>query len=699
MRCQKLMKNKILAFFLLLTLFAPCFAQELKLPSPSKGDFIYFTADETTFDQTSGNVDLKGNVEIVQDDGKTVRKISGEHILIFTEQQLLMSDGPVKIQDDKGVLTASDVKFDLNSRTVIMQQISGDYYPIRVLSTESTQSDNGSYILKDAVLTCCNREKPHYNLYVGKAKITPGKRLIAYNAIVRIGDIPIFYLPVAYRSLNTDRVLTSYIDFDQSGNTGFGFLTSTVYSAGQFRAIGNLDYYTKSGIGYGMEVAYHDPQKFRGSLQAYTIYDKVQDKQRWGVNGGYWWEAYDSSDSLNKGTGAIYFSQLELREVSDADFNDDFFRSNPYVVSPDKLARASIVRQSNASTFRVSYTKRSQLNENDKTFSNSEEILPKVDLLFNPFALGNTGIINNVSFGFNNTKIEDYDYVQYAHGRWVSQKDFKLHPNFTLTPKVFYDQQVILKDPNNNNDDSFVGRYGTDINFRSDLITGMLDIGYRYTRKMQSSSLPPNPQNPNADEEENLFYIQNYFLPTPNLYFRLGTGYDINDNNQSWDPKYRVVPIIAEAGFFSPITGTNFFVQNVYDINNGNQAFIMDTTFMTKSGSYANLGIANYSTDRSSYLVTTKFVLAPKGFTWRADMGVDFDLNGDAFHAYSKHIRIYKDFHDVGLMLGVRDRNQNLSFTFRINVFCGKQEKRAVDQAIDDYWYPWRDERLLRDNF
>jgi hypothetical protein len=474
-----------------------------------------------------------------------------------------------------------------------------------------------------------------------------------------------------------------------------------VYSKNNFRAAANIDYYTKSGLGYGAEVAYDNPQKFRGTLQAYTIHDDNMGEQRWGVNGGYWWQVHDSSDSLNKTGGAIYFSQLETRDVSDPEFNDDFFRSNPYVVSPDQITRASVVRQSRVSTLRLGYNNRRELNPDGETYSNAEENLPKVDWIFNPFAVNMLGgIVNSVSFSLNNAKIGNYDFVQYMQGKWVASRDFKPHRNFTLTPSAWYEQQAILKDPTNNNEDKFVARYGGQFNWRSALITGLLDIGYRYEKRTTSGSLTTDTDAFDNGEESNSIYVQNYYIPAPNFYFKMAGGYSLRNSLESWDITQRLEPVVAEAGYYSPLSGTNFFLQNVYDAHAGNQAFVLNTTFKSFDGSYANFGAANYSTDRDTFLFTTKFLVAPKNWTWHADMGLDFSVSDSVLHAYSKHVRITKDFHDFSIMAGVRDRNQNLSFSLRINIICGKsQGQPEASRRIDNYWYPWRAEGLARDNF
>ena len=693
------MKNKLLAAFCLLLAGANLLAEDFELPAPTKGEFIYYTADETVYDKNNSVVAIKGNAEIFIEDGQTTRVIKGDDIQVHLKEQLLISNGTTVIEDEKGVFTSNGIKFDMASKALLMEDIKADYSPIRVLSTKSMEAKDGEYILRDANITCCDFEKPHYTLYVGKADLIPGDRIWATNAVVKYGKVPVFYLPFVYRSLNADRLFTTYVDFDQSDNTGFGFLTSTVYAKNDFAVKGNLDYYTRSGIGYGAEISYEDPQRFRGSLQAYTIYDKVKEEQRWGIDGGYWWEVADTSDSLNKGSGAIYFSQFETRNVSDADFYDDFFRSNPYVVSPDQLTRFSVARQSGWDTFRIGYTRREQLNENDKTYSNAEEYAPKVDLIFNPFVINGTGgIVNNFSVGFNNAQIEDYDFVQYLNASWRSSKDIKLHPNFTLTPSGYYYQDAILKDPTNNDEDTFVGRYGGELNLRSNLITGLLDIGYRYTKRSASGSLT-NIEYQGLDEEENLIYIQNYYMLGQNFYFRLASGYDLRNSQEGWDAKYRIEPITAEAGYFSPKTGAHFYLQNIYDVHEGNQAFVLDSIFKSIGDSYATFGMTNYSTDRNNFLFTSKFLIAPKNMTWRADMGIDVSANDSSLYAYSKHIKIYKDFHDISVMVGLRDRNQNLSFSFRINILCGAGEKNKALRQADEYWYPWRDDRMIRDNF
>ena len=694
-------KNKILIslFFLLTGAFAFC--QSSNLPAPDKEDFIYFTADEISYNTKTGVAELSGNALVSVNKDNDQYNIMGDGFEIIPKEQTISSSGPVTLQNNDGTFSLKDFSYNTKSKSVVVDDFSAQYGPMRIISAEKFSGDEHTYILKKARLTCCDKEEPHYTLSLNKATLKPEESISGTNAVGRLGKVPVLWLPYFYRSLRNDHIFTTYLDFGQSANTGLALLTSTVYSKGNFAATGNLDYYTKAGLGYGLNLGYDDPKKFRGDIQTYTIKDNVMDKQRWGINGGFWWEMYDSSDSLNNENGAIYFAQFKTRTVSDPEFNNDFFRNNPYVVSPDKLVQTSLVRQSRVSNFRLSYYDISKLDEMTKTFYNYKTDLPEIAWTFTPFVLPKTGgIVNNLNFSFNNTKYnerttDDNDFLQYFKATWRSSKSVRLSRFFTLTPSVFYNQEIGFKDPVSQEKDNYVGRYGAEVNFRSNLPTGALDFGYRYKHRTTDKVLVVDEyQNVFNREEQNNFYIQNYFMPTQNFYFKVASGFDIGKDKNSWDITERLTPLLAEIGFFNQKTGTNFFAQNLYDFANGNQAFVLNTTFRDPrdpENMFITLGITNYKTTRNSFLFTTQFAIAPKNSTWRADMGLDFEIKDSSIHGYSKHILVYKDFHDFNVMLGVRDRSQNLSFNFMINVRCGgPAQDTPAQQRINQYWYPWQ---------
>ena len=53
--------------------------------------------------------------------------------------------------------------------------------------------------------------------------------------------------------------------------------------------------------------------------------------------------------------------------------------------------------------------------------------------------------------------------------------------------------------------------------------------------------------------------------------------------------------------------------------------------------------------------------------------------------------------HDAQAEFTIRDRNDNLSFAFRINILCGGNKRLQGQIPEDAYWYPWRSQGDLRD--
>ena len=74
------MKNKLLAAFCLLLAGGNLLEEDFEQPAPTKGEVIYYTADENVFDKNNSVVAIKGKAEKFIEDGQTTRGIKGADI-------------------------------------------------------------------------------------------------------------------------------------------------------------------------------------------------------------------------------------------------------------------------------------------------------------------------------------------------------------------------------------------------------------------------------------------------------------------------------------------------------------------------------------------------------------------------------------------------------------------------------------------
>ncbi len=721
---------------LLLLICAPlAVAQERTLPAPDNDGFIYFTADNATVEPDAKKVNLTGNVTLIQKtpEGKK-RTVTGENITYDQLNTTLTSVGPVTLEDGQGsILRGENISGNYTTKDFTADNITTEYPPIRVLGAKEISSKNGKKILRHAEVTCCDCEKPHYTLSVGKLTVSPQKRVFGTNAVMRLDGFPVMYLPVFWRSLDSQKPWTTYVDFTQSNKVGFGVLTSSVFHPVLgLRPILNVDYYTKSGVGFGGGLTAITSPTLRGSGEFYYINDHnahdlaLASTKRWGLQGGYWWEMYDSSDHLNNPTGALYQFQTQFRKVSDPYFNDSFFRSNPYIFMPDQETNAAIGRQTRRTTMRVSYQEKEIFAWNKQEFMAQKRVLPEVKYMLLPFNDPWLKLSHRFETDFNNTSSLIYQnniptkegpYKSQAHARWTTEKSIRLSRAFTFLPTVFYDQQVILEDDNYNKKDAWVGRLGTNLNLQTHSFLGTTDFGYQFTKRLSTGTVSSDHLSPDKGIEQNRLYINNYYRPTFHTHIRVGTGFNLSNytydlsngygHEVTWEHlKERIEPLLLEWGYNSPDGTVNFFIQDQYDLIKKNIYFIAQSNFNIK-GQFIGLGLNNfadytdpeslYTTNADRYTVTTTWGLRPKSKKWSADLGIDASLFRGSLVGFNKFARLVRNFHDARLDFTVRNRNKNLSFALRFTVLCGSKNRDNAALPEDTYWYPWRKEGDLRD--
>lgn len=716
-----------LHYLVILSVLCPAlaFAQDQKLPAPPGQDgFIYFTADNASVDPISKKVNLKGNVVITQETkDKKHRVVTGEDITLDQAKTQISSAGTMTVKTADATLTGQDMSVNYTTKDFTAHNIATQYPPLRVINAEEISSKNGKEVLRGATLTCCDNPDPHYTLSVGKLSVSPEKRVFGTNAVMRLDGFPVLYVPVFWRSLESQKPFTTHVDFTQSKKIGFGVLTSTVFDPVLgFRPKLNLDYYTKSGVGIGTELMAVTTPTLQGTGEFYYIHDNAspvelgkEETNRWGMRGGYWWEMADSSDHLNNEHGALYQLQTQFRMVSDPYFNDSFFRGNPYIFMPDQQTNFSVSRQTRRSTLRVSYDQQDIYDWNKMKFIAQTRTLPEIKYMLHPVNL--LGLSHRIEAGFDNTSYMEESFRRSGNARWTAEKAVRLARGFTFTPSVFYDQTVTFADPQYESKDSWVGRIGTDLNVQTETLLGTTDFGYRYTKRLSTNTVTTDQHSLDRGEERNKIYLSNYYRPSFNTYVRFETGFNLANTTTNlqtgvqrelgWEHlKSRVEPLLLEGGYNSPNGNFRFFVQDIYDLQEKNQAFITQLDFIYKRqiigfglNNFANHEdiASQYRTYSDRYTFTTSLGIRPNNPNWFIDGGFDFQIQDKSFTGFNKMLRVSRTFHDARLELTVRDRNQNLSFAFRVNVLCGGDPRKQRALPEDQYWYPWRSENDLRD--
>ena len=725
--------KRFLAVILLLACAAVTFAADRTLPPPDDDAFIYFSADQAQVEPETKVISLDGNVTLIQKtpEGDT-RTVTADNLRVDQLGTQISSQGPVRIEDGKGgVVTGNNLSVNYTTQDFQAENMTTDYPPLRVLSAKEISSKNGTKILRHATVTCCDKPDPHYTLSVSKLSISPAQRVFGTNAVLRLNHIPILYLPVFWRSLDSQKPWTTYVEFTQSNKTGFGILTTTTFpEIWLLKPKLNLDYYTKSGLGVGTELAAVASEKLRGTGEFYFIDDhadyndfSLNNSNRWGVQGGYWWEMYDSSNHFNNPTGALYQFQTRFRMVSDPYFYDSFFRSNPYIFMPDQDTNFSLSRQTRKTTLRINYQQKDLFVWSKQKYMAQERTLPEIKFSRLPFNDPWLKTASRFEINFTNTSTLQYDqdkipeegsYQRQLHAKWITERSLRLSRHFTLLPRVFYDQTATFADSAYNDKDAWVSRIGGDINLQTRTLLGSTDVGYEFTKRLSTGTLTSDQTSLDKGIERNHLYLKHYFYHRSGSYVRFESGFNLSDSTVNlrtgyleelpWDHlKTRIEPLVLETGYMSPGGLFTAFVQDQYDINKKNINFIAQTYLNVAEQSFG-IGFNNfanyvspdskYQTQADRFTFTTTWGLRPKNSRWELDAGIDFSFYRRQFSSFNKMLRFAREFHDARIEATVRHRNSNLSFAVRFNILCGQGNRKQVPQT--EPFYPWMDNSRIR---
>ncbi len=198
--------------------------------------------------------------------------LMAEWIELDPETRDVMAEGNVVIQRTGEVLRAERVFFNLESGRGRIENASGMIQPSLLFKAESAEKKAADiFELRTARVTTCLQPVPRWGFSFSRAEVKTDERLKMWNAVLRVKNVPVFYLPYISYPLEKERAsgfLTPRIG--HSGPKGFQLSQSYYWAiARNMDATIGLDLYSRAGIGAGLEYRYLFPKGTEGEASLY----------------------------------------------------------------------------------------------------------------------------------------------------------------------------------------------------------------------------------------------------------------------------------------------------------------------------------------------------------------------------------------------------------------------------------------------
>ncbi len=239
----------------------------------SRGEPLVVDAEKLQFDRQTNLAVGEGNV-VARYKGAVMR---ADRIRYNSATKDVWAEGNVRLNRGDQEWVSPALYYNFETRALQTDLARGVVEKIFVRADKVSSTVSNRTDITAVTLTTCDYDHPHYRLEAKRGEIFGNERVALYNVTVRLGDVPVFWLPVVLFSLQADTQPIS-LSLGHSGRWGFYVLTTTQWQLNDHMGLGvHLDGRTARGAGVGADLKYRY-KNTTGLLGGYFIDDADPDE-------------------------------------------------------------------------------------------------------------------------------------------------------------------------------------------------------------------------------------------------------------------------------------------------------------------------------------------------------------------------------------------------------------------------------------
>lgn len=212
-----------------------------------------FEGDEISFLRSEGKAFGKGHVKVTYQDVQLFcdqMEYDQDTNTVHATGNVKIVRSPTKTALAGSILYGNSAVYNLDSKSGQMKDIRIESRPFYDYAKEGYIED-GKFILKNGYVSTCDLDDPHYRLTARKIIIYPKDKIIAKNVWLKVGPVPVFYIPYYSQSLK-DKFPVE-LAFGHKKYFGTYILTGWRYNINkENKGKIHLDWYEKRGEGFGV---------------------------------------------------------------------------------------------------------------------------------------------------------------------------------------------------------------------------------------------------------------------------------------------------------------------------------------------------------------------------------------------------------------------------------------------------------------
>ena len=240
----------------------------------------------------SGHWRFTGQVELENDEVKG-QKFYANVVDLYPDTHRLEATGNVLYETATSRIAAERVVFNTRAGT-------GTFYTASGLASIGERADKSmfgalepdvyfygdllekvgedKYKVTKGGFTTCVQPTPRWEMVAGSITINVGDYAVLRNAVMRVKDVPVFYLPILYYPIQDDDRATGFLlpTYGRSTYQGQSVSNAFFWAISRSQDLSVMhDWYTATGQGYGTEYRRVSTPTSNGNLRAYRLSQKA----------------------------------------------------------------------------------------------------------------------------------------------------------------------------------------------------------------------------------------------------------------------------------------------------------------------------------------------------------------------------------------------------------------------------------------
>ena len=275
------------------------------------------TADELTIE---GDRSVYSRVEKQVHYSYRDTSIRADRLIWHSKRRLVEAEGNVVLQRGTEMfVTCTQLRYDVDSGLGVASFTMSGADPWYAWGEKIYRVSDDEYRVHNGYVTTDDYIRPNWRIRAKTIVIYPGVKVVAYNAVVYAGRVPILYWPKWVQRLDDKRSPIS-VRAGRTAEWGRFILTAYNFMIRDAQASIHLDRRERQEWATGVDLTIPTAHGGEGDLTAYYADDKSglsDEEERWRFT-------YRQRQLL----GELWDVWLELHELSDADVLEDFFRND-----------------------------------------------------------------------------------------------------------------------------------------------------------------------------------------------------------------------------------------------------------------------------------------------------------------------------------------------------------------------------------